>query len=145
MTWRIAWPMLTRPARSRRTWSGIFAGLVLSAATPAYAQALGRAADDDISLWRVGSALLLCIVIAVSAAFVLKARMGPAEILPFITKRTRRLQLVESVRLGQHAMLSIVACDGREILVLTSGQSAEVVQQLPFGPAPAVQVQDAPR
>jgi flagellar biogenesis protein FliO len=106
------------------------AAAAVFAAGQASAQALGGAADDDISLWRVGIALLLCIVIAIVAAFVLKARMGGGEFFPFLLKPQRRLRLVEALKLGPHASLQIVACDGQEMLVLTSGQTACRIRDL---------------
>jgi flagellar protein FliO/FliZ len=129
--------MRPRPARRHRiAWSLRIrnAGLVLAAiafaAPSALAQTLGGASDDDISLWRVGGALLLCMVIAVAAAFVLRARMGGGELLSFVSKRQGRLRLVETLRLGQRSSLLIVACDGKEMLLLSNEQASQVIRDL---------------
>jgi flagellar biogenesis protein FliO len=120
-------------AMRRHSFFGTWTGLLLFCTQSASAQTLGRAADGDISLWRVASALLLCIVVAVVAAFVLKARMGNANTFQFLAKRSRRLQLVETLRFGQQSVLSIVICDGQEMLVLTTGQAVQLMQRLPLG------------
>ena len=90
-----------------------------------------KALDNDISMWRVAGSLLLCAGLAVAGAFVLRARMGHAPLLPFAVVRRRRLQLIESLRLGQNTGLSIVSCDGREILVLVSPEGSKVLEELP--------------
>jgi anti-sigma-K factor RskA len=102
----------------------VFCALVATAAT---AQTLGRADNDDVSIWRVVAAFALCVVLAVAAALVLRARLG---YLPQLgTGRARRLRLVETLRLGRQVSLSIVACDGEEMLLLSSDQSGQLVRR----------------
>ncbi len=98
------------------------------AATTAAAQTLGRADSDDVSVWRVVAAFALCVVLAVAAALVLRARLG---YLPQLGRgRPRRLRLVETLRLGRQVSLSIVACDGDEMLLLSSDQSGQLIRRL---------------
>jgi len=98
------------------------------ASTAAAAQTLGRADSDDISVWRVIAAFALCVVLAVAAALVLRARLG---YLPQLgSGRPRRLRLVETLRLGRQVSLSIVACDDDEMLLLSSDQSGQLVRRL---------------
>jgi flagellar biogenesis protein FliO len=97
---------------------------------PAFADQLGRAAEDDISLWRVASAFVLCVILAIAGAFLLKARGGNVPFLPTLLKRSQRLRLIETLRLGNNATLSIVECDGRELLVLSTPQSCEIARDL---------------
>jgi hypothetical protein len=112
--------------------AGIAAAVSALSAQGALAQTLGQGLDNDISLWRVAGSLLLCAGLAVAGAFVLRARMGHAPLpLPFKITRRRRLQLIESLRLGQNSGLSIVSCDGREILVLVSPEGSKVLEELP--------------
>jgi flagellar biogenesis protein FliO len=59
--------------------------------------------------------------------------MGNANTFQFLAKRSRRLQLVETLRFGQQSVLSIVICDGQEMLVLTTGQAVQLMQRLPLG------------
>jgi hypothetical protein len=96
---------------------------------PAEAQTLGQGAMDDVSPWRVVAALLLCLMLAVAGAFALKARGGRVSFFPLATKRRRRLELIESLRLGQ-AELCLVMCDGREMLVLASSQGGSLIAEL---------------
>jgi flagellar biogenesis protein FliO len=111
--------------------AAIAAALSAASAQGALAQTLGQGVDNDISLWRVAGSLLLCAGLALAGAFVLRARMGHAPLLPFAIAKRRRLQLIESLRLGQNSGLSIVSCDGREILVLVSPEGSKVLEELP--------------
>jgi hypothetical protein len=117
-----------------------FALLWLSA-MPAFAQKLGQGADDDVSVWRVLAALLLCMVLAIAGAFMLRSghlRLGAGRGLAALfptkcgpAKRGRRLAVVETVRLGHQAELSIVTCDGEDLLVSSSAQGVALVAKLP--------------
>jgi flagellar biogenesis protein FliO len=100
------------------------------AAIPAFADQLGRAAEDDISLWRVASAFVLCVILAIAGAFLLKARGGNVPFLPTHLKRSQRLRLIETLRLGNNAAVSIVECDGRELLVVSTPQTCEIARDL---------------
>jgi flagellar biogenesis protein FliO len=106
-----------------------------AAAQSAWAQTLGRAPDDEISLWRVGIALLFCVVLAIAGAFLLRARLGQAPLFAFPTKSGRRLKMVETLRLGRVIALSIVECDGKELLVMSSEERAELLARLPMDTA----------
>jgi flagellar biogenesis protein FliO len=97
---------------------------------PALAQRLGQGADDGVSMWRVVVALLLCLALAVFAAYALRTRMGG---LPFLsaTRPGRRMQLVESLRLSHQIDLCVVACDGQELLVAAGPQGVQLLKDLP--------------
>ncbi len=47
------------------------------------------------------------------------------------------MNLVETLRLSQHAGLSIVSCDGQDLLVLFSERQGSVVRELESGGRPA--------
>ncbi|MEI9997611.1 MAG: flagellar biosynthetic protein FliO [Rhizomicrobium sp.] len=117
--------------------------LVLAACRPAAAQTLGQGADDGISTWRVIAVLLLCLALAVYAAYVLRARLGgaPRFAWPLLsrTKIQRRLQLVETLRLSHQIDLCVVTCDGQDLLVAASAQGVEILRELPPGAATAAQ------
>lgn len=118
--------------RSIATVAGIFAFVFSMFHAPcAFGQALGQGADDEISLWRVGAALLLCLLLAVAAVFVLRTRMGRGTFAGLIVRKDRRLQLVEALRLSSHADLCIVRCDGRELLVIVSPHESRLLEALP--------------
>lgn len=116
---------------------GVVVPLMFSSGA-AVAQRLGQGADDDVSVWRVVAALLLCMVLAVVGAFILKS--GGWRGLPaFVSlKRGNRLRLVESLRVGNQAELCIVVCDGRELLVSSSAQGIALLKQLPMDKVDAV-------
>ncbi len=111
---------------------GLFVALL--DASPAFGQTLGQAPDDTISIWRVAFALLLCLGLAVAGAYAIKARLGmasPLALFSFAGERTRRLQLIESLRLTQKSDLCLVRCDGRELLFLTSDHGVQVIEPGP--------------
>ena len=110
------------------------AGAGLAAAAPAAAQSLGQGGGTDVPIWRVLGALLLCLLLAAGAAFALRARMRGGGLI--IASTGRRLQLVERVRLNQHADLCIVRMDEREFLV-AAGPHALTVLGTPTAPAEA--------
>jgi len=118
--------------RTRRRWLARLAALPALLPLPAVAQTLGQGADDGISAWRIVLVLLLCLGLAVFAAFVLKRRMGGAALPSFFAGagRNRRMQLVETLRLSHQIDLCIVSCDGREMLVAASAQGARLLQPL---------------
>ncbi len=111
--------------------SAAMACLLCSA--PACAQTLGQGGDDGISSWRVALVTLLCLALAVFAAFALKARLGGGWLPAFfaVARPDRRMRLVETLRLSHQIDLCIVACDGREILVAASARGATLLQTLP--------------
>jgi flagellar biogenesis protein FliO len=101
----------------------------------AFAQKLGQGGGDEVSAWRVVGALLLCLLLALAGAWALKMRMSGGSALPrpLITRlgaQGRRLQLVESLRLGAQVDLCIVSCDGRELLVAASSHGAQLLKPL---------------
>lgn len=99
------------------------------------AQTLGHGPDDQIVWWRVALALIFCLMLAVGAAFVIKARTSgqlamPRFINPGRTSPARRLELVETLRLKPQLDLVIVRCDGRDLLLATHAQTAQLIERL---------------
>src|SRR5258706_13616939 len=122
---------LQRPPPAMRV--GVASATLLLAAirsTPALAETLGQAGDDGISLWRVAFALVLCLGLAIAGAFALKGRLAPGQAIsiPFFAGATsRRMKLIETLRVKHQVELCLVTCDGHEMLVLTSKQGAQVL------------------
>jgi flagellar biogenesis protein FliO len=100
------------------------------------AQTLGGGAEDDISVWRIVGAFLVCVLLAGAGALVLRHRLGYAQLPRILGNQARRLRIVESLKLGRQITLSIVQCDERELLLLTSETAAQVVQEAPIKTSP---------
>ena len=112
----------------------------------AFAQTLGTGADAEISIWRIVLSFLLCAMVAVAAALFMRARTGgglPA--FAFLAAGSRRLRVVESVRLNATTGLSIVECDGREMLFLVAAGESKIVADLGAPANAPVAGQEQPR
>lgn len=99
------------------------------------AQTLGHGPEDQIAWWRIAAALIFCLMLAAVAAFILKARMNGQIALPRFagagrSTTKRRLELVETLRLKPQLDLVIVRCDGRELLLATHAQTAQLIERL---------------
>ena len=105
--------------RSQTDMLALIAALTTSlCSVPAYAQAIGQAPDDGISWIRVIVSVILCLVLAVAAALVLRARMS--GILPAAVTTGRRLRVVERLRLSPQVTVTLLSCDGGEFLIVHS-------------------------
>lgn len=99
--------------------------------TPSLAQHLGQNADDGISVWRVVAALIVCLGLAVAIPFALKYRLANKLVSgTFLQRGTRRLQIVENLRLAHQVNLCIVKCDGQQMLVSVTNQGVRIVTTL---------------
>lgn len=115
----------------------------LNCAAPAFGSPhrLGGGGGVEVSLTRVIMALVLGTMLAVLAALVLRRSGGRPDLkalhrmftsLPSI----RRIQVIESRRVSQHADLCLVRCDGTEYLILTSAQQQQIVRTTALPDAP---------
>lgn len=110
------------------------AAFLLLAAAPAFAQRIGQGTGTEVPVWRVLGALALCLALAVAAAYFLRRRLGGS--LPLAIGRTRRLQLVETLRLSHQIDICLVSCDGAEFLLAASAHgAATIILALPPSPA----------
>ncbi len=97
-------------------------------ASAAEGQQLGGAQSVDISLWRVLAALLLCIALVIGAAFALRYRMtGRIDLSLGTMASTKRIVLLERLRLGAQAELCLVTIDGQEWLVTATPTNVQLV------------------
>ncbi|MEI9851958.1 MAG: hypothetical protein WDN24_15250 [Sphingomonas sp.] len=99
---------------------------------------LGGGGALDISLTRVVLALLLCLMLAALAALLLKrggGRIDLAALRRLAAKLPveRRIQVIETRRISQHADLCLLRCDGEEYLILCSAQQQSVLRRTPAG------------
>lgn len=108
---------------------------VLLLSTPVMAQSgrLGGGGTVDVSMTRIVMALLLGTMLAVLAALLLKRGGGRLDMAAarrlFTTLPTaRRIQIIESRRVSQHADLCLVRCDSDEYLILCSAQHQQILR-----------------
>ncbi len=98
-------------------------------AHPLAAQTLGQAPDDPVSIVRVFFALLLCLALAVAAAFALRGRIkGGGWPLAALGRKERRLHLIEALRLSHQVDLCFVQCDGDTLLMATSAKGVQILR-----------------
>jgi flagellar biogenesis protein FliO len=121
------------PRRSRIAMSLIIGLGSASAGTSALAQHLGQAGGEDLSWWRVVGALAVCLALAVGGALAMRARLRAGA--PLFTAATRRVQLVESLRLSHQVDVCLLKCDDRHILLAATAQGAILIDA--NHPAPA--------
>lgn len=120
---------------SLRAWRFMttFGLLVFSPAGAAFAQQLGGDKTPDVSLVRVFLALLVCLIVAVFAALLLRQKFRGGS-LPLFTKlaaRSNRLHLIESRRIAPQSDLCLVRCDNEEYLLLIAPASVAVLNHYP--------------
>lgn len=103
---------------------------------PAFAHGgrLGGGGDLGISLTRIVMALLLCLMLAVLAALLLKRGGGKVDLsairrLVVRLPVERRIDIVETRRVSQHADICLLRCDGREYLILCAAQQQTVLRE----------------
>lgn len=115
----------------------------VAVSTPALAQTLARGSDTDIPWLRLGAALILCLGLAVGAAYALNQRMGSGapirgiglgRLLPTLVKAgispSARLSDIETRRLSAQVTVSVFRCDGRSFMVTASAQGHLVLVSL---------------
>lgn len=113
---------------------------LLSGAAPALAQAGrlgGGGGGVDVSLTRVITALILCLMLAALAVLLLKRSGGKVD-LPALRGMfarmpvaARRIEVIETRRVSQHAEVCLLRCDGRDYLILCAQQQQTVLRDSP--------------
>jgi flagellar biogenesis protein FliO len=108
----------------------------------AAAPGLGGGEALGVSLGRVVTALIICLMIAVLAALLIRQRAGKGD-LPALMARlntaSREIQVVETRRLSPHADICIVRHDDREYLLLLQSGHGSVLRERPAPAVPAVE------
>lgn len=104
------------------------------AASPAGAQRLGGGGDLNISLTRIVMALVLCLMLAGLAILLLKRGGGRVDLatlrkLVVAMPVRRRIDVIETRRVSQHADLCLFRCDDEEYLVLCAQQQQTVLRR----------------
>jgi hypothetical protein len=110
----------------------------------ALAQQLGQGIDDNISVWRVVATLLVCLIVAVGAALVLKRRLAKGAA-PFRLRRTgSRLEMIEILAVRPQVDLCLIACDGEEFLVISAPQGTRLLRHQPSRARPEPRADNGP-
>lgn len=111
--------------------AALLLGVILPVAG-ANAQQLGGGGAPDISLVRVFLALLVCLIVAVLAALLIRQRVKGGGSLPLFTRlgsTSSRIRLIETRRVAPQSDVCLVECDGQEYLLLLSPAGASVLRQ----------------
>lgn len=114
----------------------VCAGAALLAAAPALAGGgrLGGGQPLEVSLGRIVAALVICIIIAVLAALLIRQRAGKIDLYALfgrLQSRPRAIDVVETRRLSPHADICVVRHSGREYLLLLLAGDARVLSEQP--------------
>lgn len=111
------------------------------ATTPAWAGGtrLAGGGSLDVSLGRIVSALVLCLMLAGVAALLLKRSGGKVDLtaLRSLSRgavHRRRITIIETRRVSQHGDVCLFRCDGMDYLVLSSSSSQQVLRTTAAGP-----------
>ena len=126
--------MKERLARAVFAGRAVLAGAATFAATPALAggAGLGGGGDLGVSLGRVVGALLVCIMVAILAALLIRQRSGRTDLRAIFSRlemRPRAVKVVETRRLSAHADICLVRHAGREYLLLLMAGSARILSE----------------
>jgi hypothetical protein len=117
--------------------AALCAGAILLAASPALAGArLGGGQPLEVSLGRIVSALVICIIVAVLAVLLIRQRSGKIDLHAFLGRlqvRPRAIEVVESRRLSPNADLCLVRHGGRDYLLLLLAGDARILSESESG------------
>jgi hypothetical protein len=111
------------------------AGVLSAALWPmaAQAQSLGGAPDFEFPILRLVLGLLLCALVAIVAALMLKRFMHRGS-MPRLEKWSdlvrapaRRIRVLETHRVSPHGDVCMLTCGGREYLIVLSPAGATVI------------------
>jgi hypothetical protein len=112
-----------------RTIMGIWlAGL----AEPVLAGGLGGGEPLGVSLGRIVTALIICVMTAVLAALLIRQRAGKNDLPAFFARlntAAREIRVIETRRLSPHADICLVRHDDREYLLLLLAGHGRVLRE----------------
>ncbi len=117
---------------------GLCAGALLLIAAPAAAAAgrLGGGQPLEVSLGRIVSALVICIIVAILAVLLIRQRSGKIDLNAWFGRlqvRPRAIEVVETRRLSSNADICLVRHGGREYLLLLLAGDARILSEASVG------------
>jgi hypothetical protein len=105
----------------------------------AFAQSLNQTSGIEIPWWRVISALIFCLLLAVGAALAIKVKLQggeainasfwrqPGQSLKLFDGGPRRLKLIETLRLSHQVDICLVKCGDGDFVVAATPHGAFIV------------------
>lgn len=122
--------------RSRAiAWAFVAAAVGVDSVARASAGRLGGGEPPDVSIARIVSALVICVIIAILAALLIRQRGGriaARRLLGGVEFGSRAIKVMETRRLSQHADACLIRYDGREYLLLLQAGNAQVLSGKPL-------------
>jgi hypothetical protein len=106
--------------------TGLFVTITTCASATAVAQQLGRGDDDGIALWRVFAGVAVVLILGGAALVFGKSRAIDLRL--WTPVASRRIKVIETVRISPQSSLCLAAFDGREYLIALTPGSATVVE-----------------
>lgn len=112
---------------------------VLTIAAPAFASGgrLGGGGALNVSLTRIVLALVLCTMMALLLALLIRKNGGKFDLKALramvvrLPAAARRIEVIETRRVSQHADICLMRCDGREYLILCAANQQTVLRETP--------------
>ena len=101
---------------------------------------LGGGEALGVSLGRIVTALIICAMIALLAALLIRHRLGKGDLPGLFARmemRPREIQVVETRRLSQHADICLVRHRQQEYLLLLLAGDARILSEAPSAAAQA--------
>ena len=111
------------------------AALAILPVVPAFAggSRLGGGEPLSVSLGRIVGALVICIMVALLAALLIRQRGGKVDLAALFARmelrRPRAIEVVETRRLSPHADICLVRHDGQEFLLLLLAGGAKILRE----------------
>ncbi|MES2442148.1 MAG: hypothetical protein V4574_04905 [Pseudomonadota bacterium] len=114
--------------------------ILLATPSPALAQAGrlgGGGGGVDVSLTRIVTALILCLMLAALAVLLLKRSGGKVDVAVMrrlfarLPAAERRIEVIETRRVSQYADVCLMRCDGRDYLILCAQHQQTVLRDAP--------------
>lgn len=120
--------------KSGRAWLCASGSALAFPLFPALAAAprLGGGESLNVSLGRMIAAILICIVVALLAALLLRQRGGKINLAALFARmelRPRAIEVVETRRLSPHADICLVRHGGQEYLLLLLAGGARILRE----------------
>lgn len=109
--------------------------LAVAPISPALAASPGLGGGEplSVSLGRIVAALVICIMVALLAALLIRQREGKIDLAALFARLelrpARAIEVVETRRLSPHADICLIRHDGQEFLLLLLAGGAKILRE----------------